>query len=88
MVSATYRSLADQARHEAMLQLLQIGLTVEQYQASHGKLPESLDVLSSELPDSVFVDPFTGESMRYRFDGDSFTLYSAGPNQEDDGGAS
>lgn len=79
-------NMLSQATMEVQLQLLQIGLTVEQYRVFQGVFPDSLEALSAELPDSVFVDPFTGEPLRYRVEGDSFTLYSAGWNQEDDGG--
>ena len=81
-----FSALESEAGCEARLQLLQIGLTLEQYQVAHGTLPDSLDALSSELPEAELVDPFTGDHLVYRVDGDTFVLYSAGLNLQDDGG--
>ena len=78
------RILEIQARHEAQLDLMRIGLTLEQHYATHGVYPPSLDEVSYVLG-GVPVDPFTGEAYRYLPEADSFTLYSLGRNFEDDG---
>ena len=75
-----------QAGHEAMLDLMRMGLLVEQYQAEHGMLPETLDVIAPSLGGSVPVDPFTGEPYRHELSGDTFLLYSVGQNMTDEGG--
>ncbi len=76
----TFRDLASQARHEVHLQLLQLGLTLEQYSAP----PVSLDALSAKFPEETLIDPFTGDHFIYRPEGDSFLLYSVGRNLRDD----
>jgi len=75
-----------QARHEAKLDLMQMGLVIEQYQADHGLYPDTLDSIEPRLGGSMPVDPFTGEPYHYRRTGDSFRLYSVGANLTDDGG--
>ncbi len=75
-----------QARHEAQLDLMRIGLLVELHQTQHGSLPESLDVIAPNLGGSLPIDPFTGEPYRYVVQDDTFRLYSVGPNGADDGG--
>jgi hypothetical protein len=75
-----------QARHEAKLDLMQMGLVLEQYQADHGSYPDTLDAIEPRLGGSLPVDPFSGEQYHYRPTGDSFRLYSVGRNLTDDGG--
>lgn len=79
-------SMRSQANMEAQLQLLQIGLTLEQRQAETGELPDTLEALSATFPEEILTDPFTGERFRYRPDNGGFLIYSAGRNQVDDGG--
>ncbi len=78
--------LESQANHEARLQLLQIGLSLELYQTEHVTLPDSLNVLSATLPGNVMIDPYTGNPFLYKPEGDTFLLYSVGRNLADDGG--
>ncbi len=47
-----------------------------------GAAPASL----AEFPESVAVDPYTGELLVYRSEGIEFRLYSVGENLKDDGG--
>jgi hypothetical protein len=75
-----------QAYHETLLDLMQMGLLLEQYKAQNGSYPATLDAIASDLGGSVPVDPFTGEAYRYRPSFDSFLLYSVGMNLVDDGG--
>lgn len=53
------------------------------YQQRNGALPDSLDALGEK---SYISDPFTGQRLIYRREGNNFTLYSAGGNGIDDGG--
>ena len=75
-----------QARHEAVIDLIQIGILVEQYKAREGHYPDTLDDIASSLGGSVPVDPFSGKGYRYRPLGSTFLLYSIGRNRLDDGG--
>jgi hypothetical protein len=75
-----------QARHEAVIDLMQIGILVEQYKAREGHYPDTLDAIASSLGSPVPVDPFSGKGYRYRPLGSTFLLYSIGRNRLDDGG--
>lgn len=75
-----------QARNEAMLDLVRIGLSLEAQYAETGSYPDNLNAVARDLGGTVPVDPFTGESYVYKPDGDTFTLYSVGQNEQDDGG--
>ena len=64
-------------------------LAVMRYEKSDGHYPADLDALVGagylkQLP----MDPFSGRTLVYRRTDDSFTLYSFGPNFQDDGGIS
>jgi Tfp pilus assembly protein PilE len=86
LLPALTRAIESQARVEAELNLMQIGISVEQYHASTGNYPATLDMISPSLGGSLPVDPFTGESYHYQLSGGSFLLYSVGSNLTDDGG--
>jgi hypothetical protein len=75
-----------QAYYETLLDLMQIGLLIEQYQAQHGSHPASLDAVAPDLGGSVPVDPFSGAGYHYQSSEDGFLLYSVGRNLVDDGG--
>ncbi len=53
------------------------------YRVRHGRFPDRLEELGGK---PFLVDPFSGDSFRYRRDGDSFLLYTVGKNARDDGG--
>lgn len=67
------------------LRLLYTALRLEAYRKTHGRYPASL----KDLGDSpYFIDPFSNKPFVYRSQGNSYVLYSLGPNSRDDGGAS
>ncbi len=86
ILPGTPRALEAQARHEATLDLIQMGLLLELYCGQHGAYPESLDTIAPDLGGTLPRDPFTGEAYRYEPSSERFLLYSVGPNQIDDGG--
>lgn len=86
LIPALTRSCGAQARHEAIIDLIQLGLVVEQYKAREGYYPDTLDDIASGLGGSLPVDPFSGEKYRYRPLGSVFVLYSISHNRLDDGG--
>ena len=75
-----------QARHEAMLDLIQLGILVEQYKARTGSCPATLNAIAPGLGGTLPADPFTGKEYHYRLSDDGFILYSVGQNCKDDGG--
>jgi Tfp pilus assembly protein PilE len=86
LLPALTRAAEAQARNEAQLDLLQIGLSIEQYHARNGTYPTTLDAIASDVGGRVPVDPFTGQPYVYKPSGGSFLLYSVGSNAVDDGG--
>jgi hypothetical protein len=88
MIVPTFIEFAQsQARHEASLDLAQIGLLLELHAAENGVVPNSLDAIASDLGGTLPVDPFSGDSYGYVSSDSTFRLYSVGENQIDDGGA-
>jgi len=85
-VPALARSCQAQARHEAVLDVAQLGIVLERYKAREGSCPITLDAVAADLGGSLPVDPFTGHEYIYQPSFDSFLLYSIGENLRDDGG--
>ena len=61
-------------------------IAMSRWRAKHGEWPGSLDMLIGEYLDSVPLDPFDGQPLRYEVTDDGPVLYSIGPDLEDDGG--
>jgi len=79
------RSISRNTQHAARLRILRAALAIEQYRIQHGFLPQSLDDLKPDDATSL-LDPFSGVQLHYTGTNGSYTLYSIGPDQEDDGG--
>ncbi len=86
LVPGLVRAQEAQARAEAMIHLMRIGLSLELYYGGNGVYPDTLDALAAELGGEVPVDPFTGQPYVYVAEENAFLLYSLGRNQQDDGG--
>jgi len=67
-----------QAPHEATVDLMRIGISLEVYYAENGAYPATLESIAGYLGGSVPLDAFTGVPYRYEPHGDSFDLRSAG----------
>lgn len=80
------RAPTAQARHEAMLDLLQMGLLLEVFCMENGRYPDTLEAIAPQLGGAVPLEPFTGQPYHYSSTGDRFLLYSIGQNLQDDGG--
>jgi hypothetical protein len=71
----------------ALNRLLETQLALHAYNLDHGRYPASLAELAPTYLASVPLDPFTkGAPLKYRVAGDSYVLYSVGPDTIDDGG--
>jgi hypothetical protein len=86
LVPSLPRTCLAQARHEATIDLMQMGLLLEQYQGQHGSYPQSLDAIAPGLGGELPVEPYTGEPYHYEASDHGFLLYSVGDNLTDDGG--
>ncbi|MBI5092327.1 MAG: hypothetical protein HZB26_07765 [Candidatus Hydrogenedentes bacterium] len=86
LLSNFARAVDMQARDEALIALLQVGLALELYHTQHGTYPATLDAIAPTLGGRVPLDPYTGQPLHYRPAGQSFLLYSVGIDLADDGG--
>jgi hypothetical protein len=75
-----------QIRHQAVCRLLYTDLAIRLFQEDHGRLPQLLDELVPEYLAEVPIDPYADKPFTYRTAGDTFTLYSIGPDCQDNGG--
>jgi len=80
------QTLEAQARGQATVDLMRLGLLLELEYAETGRYPDSLDAVADGMGGSVPLDPYTGEPYRYIPQGDAFQLYSLYVNGTDDGG--
>ena len=74
------------ARHEQLLRLLRVQLALEEARQSRGRYPATLQDLTPKILREVPTDPFDGQPLRYRPQGNSYLLYSVGPDLKDNGG--
>ncbi|MEA3401030.1 MAG: hypothetical protein U9R79_07275 [Armatimonadota bacterium] len=72
----------------ADIELSAMALDLKAHKHAHGVYPEGLEALPRGGDSDYAVDPFSGERLRYRRDGDGFVLWSLGPDLDDDGGVS
>jgi hypothetical protein len=77
-------ALERQAAHEASLRVARVALALWQQRDTSNGLPENLNELIPQLGPLAVLDPFTQKPLIYRRFGNSFVLYSAGPNGIDD----
>ena len=61
-------------------------LGLRKYKNVHGRWPASLEDVSEYVPGETFLDPINGGAFVYVLEGDSFKIYSKGPNGIDEGG--
>jgi hypothetical protein len=78
-IRSQYRELLARSRG------LHVLVALRRYKNRHGRWPESLDQIQSQVPAEMFIDPF-GNTLAYKLADDSFTLYSKGPNKLDENG--
>jgi len=64
---------------------LHVLVALRRYKNRHGRWPQNLDQIQSQVPAEMFIDPF-GNALIYKLADDSFTLYSKGPNKLDENG--
>lgn len=65
-------------------------LAAQRHRLRHGELPNSLAEIDEDLltlPVESFIDPFTGEALRFKNADVGITIYSVGSNLVDDDGS-
>jgi hypothetical protein len=71
---------------QAQLHLLATHAAIRKFRWEHDRLPKSLDELKRERDEGLLTDPFTGEFLVYKPDGETYELYSTGiPERDADG---
>ena len=80
------RAATEFAISSARSQLARAAVALEIYERRHRGYPESLDALAPDILPAVPADTFSHKPLRYQRTGNSFTLYSIGPDLKDDGG--
>jgi hypothetical protein len=70
----------------ARLQTARVALAIERYRLAAGRLPDALADLVPAYLDSVPMDPFDGDELRYRKLEAGFVVYSIGEDLSDDDG--
>ncbi len=81
-----FRARVSTLKLRAHARITQIGLALLRHKAALGSYPASLAEIDSAFLPKIPLDPFTGQPLVYRPDGDGFLLYSLGENLADDGG--
>lgn len=89
----TYRSAALSALSQAVNPTAltidrntRIAVAVERYRRDQHRLPGALADLVPQYLSVVPLDPMSGGPLLFKATADSYTVYSVGPNQKDDGG--
>lgn len=80
------RAMTEAAVTHAVLRAARTALAVERYRLKNGELPEDLETLAPEFLDSVPLDPFDGQPLKYRRLDPGFVIYSVGRDGRDNGG--
>ena len=62
-------------------------IAIERYRLQNGRIPDALADICPTYIKSIPPDPFTGQTLLYIRDDQSYTIYSTGFNRTDDGGA-
>jgi len=71
----------------AQMQLLAVHAAIRKFQWENDRLPNALDELKRERNDGILTDPFTGEFLVYKPDGERYELYSTGIPERDENGS-
>ena len=81
------RSFFNDERRNANERLLLVRLALRAYRLERGSYPANLSALAPSYLKTIPVDPFGGgETLRYRTSGDSYTIWSIGPDGSDNQG--
>lgn len=76
-----------EAKTLAYVRTAQTALAVERWRLKHdGHPPDSLSELVPDFLPSVPIDPFGDNPLRYKTNGLGYTIYSIGPDYEDNNG--
>ncbi len=92
MLPALQAAINAGMRAEARQNCAIVIIAAYRYRLQHGALPQSLTDIDDLIPgdasekSSRLIDPFDGQSLRFKKENDSVLIYSIGDNKVDDGG--
>jgi len=88
LVSIYDKAWLQYAINQTQNELLMVSLALRAYKADHGRYPADLNALVPAYLKAVPSDPFTAKgTLSYKVTGQSYVLYSVGPDGQDNGGA-
>ncbi|MHC4745460.1 MAG: hypothetical protein ACYS8Z_26395, partial [Planctomycetota bacterium] len=61
-------------------------IALRRYKNRHGRWPQNLDEIKSQVPAQILVDPANNGPFLYKLTADGFELYSIGRNKIDENG--
>jgi hypothetical protein len=85
-VPGMFKGIERNAERHAQQRVINVVLSIERYRNVKGRLPDSVGELIPEFLPEIPTDPFDEEQLRYRKDGESYFVYSVGPDCVDDDG--
>ena len=59
---------------------------IQRYRGDRGAVPATLSDLVPAYADTLALDPFSGQVLKYVHDDEAYTVYSVGGDRRDDGG--
>ena len=80
------RVVMREASNQALLELATSALAVERFRLAEGRLPTNLKELTPRFLDTVPIEPFDGNPVRYRRLASGYVIYSVDADGHDDGG--
>ncbi len=86
LASALYPPALDCGTTEAFHQITRTALAIQRFQRTTGMVPGKLTELTPKYLARVPQDPFDGQPLRFRRDGEQIVIYSVGENGRDDRG--
>lgn len=86
LMPAYSRVISLNLKNTAQLRSARTALAVQKYRLMNNKLPDSLDNLVPDYVESVPLDPFDGQKIRYKKLEKGFVIYSIGEDKTDNGG--
>ncbi|HEY5910891.1 MAG TPA: hypothetical protein VJA21_09850 [Verrucomicrobiae bacterium] len=88
LLPALQPTFARTDEHSARMRVAETALGVERFRLAHsGALPDRLAELVPECLQSIPLDPYDSQPLRYKKLPRGFVVYSIGPDRNDDGGA-
>jgi hypothetical protein len=86
LVPAVQAAISAEIRNDARMGITLTACALQAYHRDNKRYPDALAALDGVYIDKLPLDPFRGKSLRYRLQGDKFSLYSVGPNLKDEDG--